>query len=125
MNDKTNPFVKHVTTQLAQWLIESRFKEVPEAVRKKTLDVIYDSVAGMAACSVLPEAKALASLVEDQGSRPDCTIIGYPFQASVINAALANGGMAHGDEVDPVHVACGWSRCLCGRRRTRGGGPQW
>jgi len=104
MNEAAKSFVGPVTTQLSQWLIENRFKDAPEAARQKTLDVIYDSVAGMAACSALPEVKALASLVEDQGSRPDCTIIGYPFQASVVNAALANGAMAHGNEVDPVHT---------------------
>jgi 2-methylcitrate dehydratase PrpD len=92
-----------VTGKLAQWLCEQRFEQLPAEVKRKALDVVYDSVGGMVACSTLPEVEALVRLVEDQGSRPDCTIIGHSIRASVINAALANGGMAHGDEVDPVH----------------------
>ena len=42
-------------------------------------------------------------MLEQQGGRGDCTIIGHANATSLINAAMANGGMAHGDEVDPVH----------------------
>jgi hypothetical protein len=47
----------HVTEGLTQWICSESHDRLPAAVREKTVDVIYDSV----------------------------------------------GGMAHGDEVDPVH----------------------
>lgn len=93
-----------VTERLAQWICDETFDRLPAPVVSKTVDVIYDSVGGMAACSVLPEVSAIVELVEEQGSRPDCTIIGHRAQASVVNAVMANGGMAHGNEVDPVHT---------------------
>jgi 2-methylcitrate dehydratase PrpD len=58
----------------------------------------------MVACSRLPEVQAIVDLIELQGGRPECTIIGHAATSSVLNAAMANGGMAHGDEVDPVHA---------------------
>src|SRR5262249_14216066 len=38
------------------------------------------------------------------GGNAECTMIGHPGLTSVVNAAMANGGMAHGDEADPVHL---------------------
>ena len=55
----------------------------------------------MTACSILPEVKAIVAVLEEQGAKQECTIIGHSVVTSVINAAMANGGMAHGDEVDP------------------------
>ena len=92
-----------VTERFAGWICNETYDRLPSAVRAKAVDVIYDSVGCMAACSMLPEVKAIVRVIEQQGSRPECTIVGYPMQASVINAAMANGGMAHGDEVDAVH----------------------
>jgi 2-methylcitrate dehydratase PrpD len=93
----------HVTEGLTQWICSESHDRLPAAVREKTVDVIYDSVGAMAACSILPEVKAIVELIELQGGRPECTIIGHRATSSVINAVMANGGMAHGDEVDPVH----------------------
>lgn len=93
-----------VTEQLARWLCGHGYDELPAAVRAKAVDVIFDSVGAMAACSILPEVRAIVSLLEQQGGREECTVIGHPLVTSVVNAAMANGGMAHGDEVDPVHT---------------------
>ncbi|QJP12319.1 MmgE/PrpD family protein [Starkeya sp. ORNL1] len=93
-----------VTESLAKWLCEQSFDSLPQEVVAKTIDVVYDSIGGMVACSTLPEVRAVVELVDQQGSRPECTIIGHRQQASLVNAAMANGGMAHGNEVDPVHT---------------------
>lgn len=94
-----------VTECLTQWLHSKRYEDLPAQAREKTVDVIYDSVGCMLACSTLPEVKAIVGFIEDQGGRPDCTIIGRHATTTVVNAAMAHGGMAHGDEVDPVHLA--------------------
>lgn len=92
-----------VTQKLTAWLVSHRYDDLPAAVRRKTVDVIFDSVGGMTACSILPEVKALVALSEAQGARAECTVIGHGLVTSSINAAMCNGGMAHGNEVDPVH----------------------
>lgn len=94
-----------ITGQLAEWLCNESYERLPAEVRGKTIDVIYDSVGCMLACSTLPEARAIVEFVEELGGGHGCTIIGRRATSSVVNAAMANGGMAHGDEVDPVHLA--------------------
>jgi 2-methylcitrate dehydratase PrpD len=93
-----------VTERLARWLCGHGYDQLPAAVRSKATEVIFDSVGAMAACSMLPEVKAIVALLEQQGGKAECTVIGHPLVTSVVNAAMANGGMAHGNEVDPVHA---------------------
>ena len=92
-----------VTARLAEWICATRSEHIAKETRQKTLDVIFDSVGAMVACSGLPEVETIIAVLEHQGGRGDCTIIGHAIPSSLINAAMANGGMAHGDEVDPVH----------------------
>jgi 2-methylcitrate dehydratase PrpD len=42
----------------------------------------------------------MVDLAKVVGGPPDCTIIGFPTRTSVLNAALANGTIGHGDEID-------------------------
>ncbi len=93
-----------VTEALAEWLCGQRWNEFPESVRRKAVDVAFDATGAMIACSMLPEVTALVKFVRQMGGNPDCTMIGHTGLTSVVNAALANGGMAHGDEADPVHL---------------------
>lgn len=96
--------VNGVTEKLAAWLCRHRYEELPAAVRAKAVEVVFDSVGAMTACSTLPEVRAIVELMGAEGARGDCTIIGHAGASSVINAAMCNGGMAHGNEVDPVHA---------------------
>jgi 2-methylcitrate dehydratase PrpD len=99
MSDQT------VTEQLSEWLCSVRFDQLPPAVRRKTLDVVFDSVSCMAACSGLSEVVAIVQLIQEMSDRPECAIVGHNVRSSVIGGAMANGAMAHGDEVDPVHLS--------------------
>jgi 2-methylcitrate dehydratase PrpD len=94
-----------VTEKLAEWLCSVRYEQLPAAVRKKTVEVVFDSLGCMIACSQLPEVRAIVELVEAISDRQDCSIINHNIRSSVIGAAMAHGGMAHGDEVDPVHLS--------------------
>lgn len=93
-----------VTERLAQWLCNESYDHLPAEVREKTLDAIFDSVGCMVACSTLPEVKAIVEFVEELGGEHGCTIIGHRATSSVVNAAMANGAMARGGEVDAVHL---------------------
>ena len=94
-----------VTEKFAEWLCSVRYSELPLEVRRKTLDVIFDSLGCMIACSGLLEVKAIVEFVQEMSDRPECAIVGHNLRSSVVGAAMANGGMAHGDEVDPVHLS--------------------
>ncbi|HWP58152.1 MAG TPA: MmgE/PrpD family protein [Candidatus Acidoferrales bacterium] len=94
-----------VTEKIAEWLCSVGYEQLPAEVRHKTADVILDSVGCMVACSGLPEVRAIVEFVQELSDRPECTIVGHQGRSSVVGAAMANGGMAHGDEVDPVHLS--------------------
>ncbi len=94
-----------VTETLAEWLCGQRWEHIPAAARQKAVDVVFDSIGGMIACSQLPEVTAIVHFLRRMGGNAECTMIGHAGLTSLVNAAMANGGMAHGDEVDPVHLA--------------------
>ena len=93
-----------ITETLAEWLCTQRWQDLPPHVQQKAVDVVFDSVGAMIACSQLPEVKSLVKFLQRMGGTPECTMIGYAGLTSVVNAAMANGGMSHGNESDPVHL---------------------
>jgi 2-methylcitrate dehydratase PrpD len=93
-----------ITQTLSEWLCAQTWNDFPDAVKRKSADVIFDSVGAMIACSQLPEVKAIVAFLQQMGGEGQCTMIGHGGATSVVNAAMANGGMAHGDEADPVHL---------------------
>ena len=93
-----------VTETLAGWLCRQKWEDLPEVVRHKAVDVVYDSVGAMIACSRLPEVQAIVGFLRKMGGVPECTMIGQAGRTSLVHAAMANGGMSHGDEADPVHL---------------------
>jgi 2-methylcitrate dehydratase PrpD len=58
----------------------------------------------MIASATLPSCQPLVNLVSRLqsgfGGPEECSIVGHPVRTSVTNAALANGTIGHGDEVD-------------------------
>jgi 2-methylcitrate dehydratase PrpD len=93
-----------ITEKLAQWLTTQRWQDLPPNVQQKAVDVVFDSVGAMIACSRLPEVEAIVKFLRRMGGAPECTMIGHAGLTSVVNAAMANGGMSHGNESDPVHL---------------------
>lgn len=93
-----------VTEALSEWLCGQRWETIPRPVCQKAVDVVYDSVGAMIACSQLPEVLAIVRFLRKMGGAAECTMIGHPGRTSLVNAAMANGGMSHGDEADPVHL---------------------
>ncbi|MGH8633295.1 MAG: MmgE/PrpD family protein, partial [Burkholderiales bacterium] len=102
--DPDSPSATGVTATLAEWLCGHSWERVPAAARQKAVDVVFDSVGAMIACSRLPEVRAIVGFLRKMGGASECTIIGHTGRTSPVNAAMANGGMAHGDEADPVHL---------------------
>src|SRR5690348_16917664 len=92
------------TETLAEWLCSQNWPALPENVRHKAVDVVFDSVGAMIACSQLPEVVSIVKFLRQMGGEPQSTMIGHAGLTSVVNAAMANGGMAHGNESDPVHL---------------------
>lgn len=88
------------TAELCRWLCSTRHEDLPGEVRKETVTLLYDQVGGMIASATLPSCQPVVDLVRKLDSRGECSIVGHPVRTSVTNAALANGTIGHGDEVD-------------------------
>ena len=54
----------------------------------------------MLASAPLPACQPVVALVRRLGAPGPCSIVGHPLRTSVTKAALANGTIGHGDEVD-------------------------
>jgi hypothetical protein len=63
-----------VTEELSDWLGSVRYDQLPAWFT--ALDVVFDSVGCMVACSGLPEVRAIVHLVEEISERRDCAIVG-------------------------------------------------
>ena len=88
------------TAKLCRWVCSTRSQDLPDAVRKETVTLLYDQVACMLASATLPSCQPVVNLVRKLGGPQECTIVGHPVRTSVTSAALANGTIGHGDEVD-------------------------
>lgn len=101
---KKGPAISPMMTTLAAYLAASPRKALPPAVVEKTKHHLLDTLAAMVSGSrLLPGERAIA-FVESLGGKPEACVIGTPIVTSAINAALANGMLAHADETDDSHA---------------------
>ncbi|MFQ6030622.1 MAG: MmgE/PrpD family protein [Dehalococcoidia bacterium] len=88
------------TSKLCQWVNSTRYEDIPEEVRRETVTLLYDQVGCMIASATLPSCQPVVDLLRKLGGPEECSVVGHPLRTSVTNAALANGTIGHGDEVD-------------------------
>ena len=95
MASTTNP-----TATLCHWVCSTYYGDLPAEVRKETVTLLYDQVGCMLASATLPSCQPVVALVRRLSPPGACSIVGHPVRTSVTHAALANGTIGHGDEVD-------------------------
>jgi 2-methylcitrate dehydratase PrpD len=88
------------TTTLCHWVCSTRYGDLPTEVRQETVTLLYDQVGCMIASATLPSCQPVVELVRRLSPPGACSIVGHPVRTSVTQAALANGAIGHGDEVD-------------------------
>jgi len=67
---------------------------------KATKTMLYDQVGCMIAVATLPSCQPVVDLVRKMGGNEECSVVGHPLRTSLLNAALANGAIGHGGELD-------------------------
>jgi 2-methylcitrate dehydratase PrpD len=92
------------TAAVCDWVCSTRYEDIPEDVRSEALKILYDEVGAMIAGSTLDSCKPIVDMVKKLGGTAECTIVGHPLRAPLLNAVLANGAIGHADEVDPTSV---------------------
>src|SRR6516165_4233587 len=93
-----------VTVALAEYISGALDRELPPAVLAKTKMHTLDTIAAMVSGSRLKAGIAAARYIDGLGGKPQATVIGTSILTSTVNAALANGMAAHGDETDDSHL---------------------
>lgn len=107
-NDQKEPAaevpISPVTIALCDYVAGALDRDLPADVVAKTKLHTLDTIAAMVSGSRLQAGKVAARYVEALGGNPQATVVGTSILTSSVNAALANGMAAHGDETDDSHL---------------------
>src|SRR5262245_3209505 len=92
------------TRRLSEYISEALRHPLPDAVAEKARHHVLDTLAAMVSGSQLRPGRLAIGYVTALGGMPEASIIGTPVRTSAVNAALANGMLAHADETDDSHA---------------------
>jgi 2-methylcitrate dehydratase PrpD len=82
---------------------EAAGRKLPDAVVEKTKHVILDTVAAMVSGAELPPGRFAIQFARAYKGEKVATVVGSNLVCGPIEAALANGMLAHSDETDDTH----------------------
>lgn len=87
-------------TQLSAYMSEAQRRALPGDVIEKTKHHVLDTVAAMISGSELPPGRAAIQFARAYGGEKVATVAASKVLCGPIEAALANGVLAHADETD-------------------------
>ncbi|MFC1929426.1 MmgE/PrpD family protein [Chloroflexota bacterium] len=86
--------------ELARFVLTTKFQDLHDDVVNKTIDLILDHLGVSIFGSTTPWAQIVTRFVMSQGGKGASSIYASGCKSTPINAALANGTMAHSFELD-------------------------
>ena len=89
---------------LAAYIAGALDRPLPPAVHEKTKHHVLDTIAAMVTGSRLKPGEAAIDFVRAQGGVQEAAVVGSNVVTTAINAAMANGMLAHSDETDDSHA---------------------
>ena len=92
-----------VMNALSDYMSAARTRALPDEVIEHAKYHLLDTIAAMISGSELPPGQAAQRYVREHSGNGTTTIVGASLTAPPIDAALANGVMAHADETDDSH----------------------
>lgn len=92
-------------TTLCEYMSAARNRSIPTEVAEQAKHHILDTLAAIISGSRLPPGQAAQRYILDNVAKGEVTIAATTLMAPPIDAALANGVMAHADETDDSHNA--------------------
>lgn len=103
--------VSEVMTQLSTYMSQAHDRELPKDVIEKAKRHVLDTIAAMVSGSELAPGRAAIAFARAYGGKQIATVIADTTLCGPIEAAMANGVMAHADETDdtlagPWHPGC-------------------
>ena len=92
--------VSPVMTALSAYMSEARNRELPDKVLQETKHHILDTIAAMVSGSELPPGRLAIQFARAYGGEKIATVVASNVLCGPIEAAVANGVLAHSDETD-------------------------
>src|SRR5512134_3994663 len=104
MNTNGETQISAVTRRLSGYIASAVRRALPAAVIEKTKHHILDTIAAMVSGSRLRPGEQAISYVTTLGGIKEASVVGSEIVTTAVNAALANGMLAHADETDDSHA---------------------
>jgi 2-methylcitrate dehydratase PrpD len=92
-----------VMNALSAYMSAAGTRALPAETTEHAKYHLLDSLASMISGSELPPGRAAQRYIREHGGKGATTVVGSALTAAPIDAALANGVMAHADETDDSH----------------------
>jgi len=92
------------TRVLSDHIAGALMRALPDAVAEKARHHILDTLAAMVSGTELKPGRLAIDHAATQGGTPEASVVGTRLRTSAVNAALANGMLAHADETDDSHA---------------------
>src|SRR5579872_2106626 len=84
-----------VMSELSAYMSAAATRALPEEVAEQAKYHVLDTIAAMISGSELPPGQAAQRYIREHGGNGPITVVGAALTAAPIDAALANGVMAH------------------------------
>jgi len=104
MSKQPGSQISPVMSQLSAYIASALRRLLPPAVIEKTKHHILDTIAAMISGSRLAPGMRAIGYVKTLGGVKEACVIGSNIITTAVNAALANGMLAHADETDDSHA---------------------
>jgi 2-methylcitrate dehydratase PrpD len=99
--------VSPVMNALSTYMSEARNRELPDKVLQETKHHILDTIAAMVSGSELPPGRHAIQFARAYGGEKIATVVASNVLCGPIEAAVANGVLAHSDETDDDYTGGG------------------
>jgi len=95
--------VSPIMQRLSAYMAAARSHALPDDVMEKTKQHVLDTFAAMISGSGLPPGHAALQFARAYGGREIATVVASDIVCGPVEAAFANGVLAHSDETDDSH----------------------
>ena len=102
-SDQSSNAVSPIMQQLSAYMSAAGSRALPEEVVEKAKQHILDTFAAMISGSGLPPGRAALEFARAYGGKEIATVVASKIVCGPIEAAFANGVLAHSDETDDSH----------------------
>ena len=102
-SDQPSTAVSPIMQQLSTYMGAASTRPLPEEVVEKAKQHILDTFAAMISGSGLPPGRAALEFARTYGGKEIATVVASNIVCGPVEAAFANGVLAHSDETDDSH----------------------